>query len=86
MDSRDPETEIGSLEIEKRVHRIHDPLETGLQMMPRIGGPHNGDRQIPTELLACLVLRIEGELLGCPVVQFEGRTGLADPISFFAIF
>ena len=34
-DSRDPETETGSLEIEKRVHRIHDTLETGLHMMPR---------------------------------------------------
>ena len=34
-DSRDPETETGKLEIEKRVHRIHDTLETGLQRMPR---------------------------------------------------
>ena len=34
-DSRDPETETGNLETEKRVHRIHDTLETGLHMMPR---------------------------------------------------
>ena len=34
-DSRDPETETGTLEIEKNVHRIHDTLETGLQRMPR---------------------------------------------------
>ena len=34
-DSRDPETETGNLETEKRVHRIHGTLETGLHMMPR---------------------------------------------------
>ena len=34
-DSRDPETETGNLETEKRVHRIHDTLGTGLHMMPR---------------------------------------------------
>ena len=34
-DSRDPETETGNLETGKRVHRIHDTLETGLHMMPR---------------------------------------------------
>ena len=34
-DSRDPATEIGNLETEKRVHRIHDTLETGLQIIPR---------------------------------------------------
>ena len=34
-DSRDPETETGNLETEKRVHRIHDTLETGLHMIPR---------------------------------------------------
>ena len=34
-DSRDPETGTGNLEIEKRVHRIHGTLETGLHMMPR---------------------------------------------------
>ena len=33
--SRDPETETGGLETEKRVHRVHGTLETGLQMMPR---------------------------------------------------
>ena len=34
-DSGDPETETGSLETEKRVHRIHGTLETGLQIMLR---------------------------------------------------
>ena len=34
-DSRDPETETGNLETEKRVHRIHDTLETGLHRIPR---------------------------------------------------
>ena len=34
-DSRDPETETGSLVTEKRVHRTHDTLETGLQIMLR---------------------------------------------------
>ena len=34
-DSRDPETEIWNLETEKRAHRTHDTLETGLHMMPR---------------------------------------------------
>ena len=32
-DSRDPETETGNLETEKRVHRIHGTLEMGLHMM-----------------------------------------------------
>ena len=34
-DSRDPETETGNLETEKRVHRIHGTLETGLHMIRR---------------------------------------------------
>ena len=34
-DSREPETETGSFETELRADRIHDLLETGLQMMPR---------------------------------------------------
>ena len=34
-DSRDLETETGSLETGKRVHRIHGTLETGLHMMLR---------------------------------------------------
>ena len=34
-DSKDPETEIESLETEGRVHRIHGTLETGLHMIPR---------------------------------------------------
>ena len=48
-DSRDPETEHGNLETEKRVHRIHDTLETGLhkdasQSQP--GGPLKEGRRI----------------------------------------
>ena len=43
--SRDPETEAGSLETEKRVHRIHDRLETGLQIIPRsLVAPTRGAR------------------------------------------
>ena len=34
-DSGDPETETGNLETEKRVHRIHGRMETGLHMMLR---------------------------------------------------
>ena len=34
-DPRDPETETDNLETEKRVHRIHGTLETGLHMMLR---------------------------------------------------
>ena len=34
-DSGDPETETGNLETEKRAHRIHDTLETGLHRIPR---------------------------------------------------
>ena len=34
-ESRDPETETGNLETEKRVHRIHGTLEPGLDMIPR---------------------------------------------------
>ena len=34
-DSRVPETEAENLEIELRVHRIHDTLESGLRMIPR---------------------------------------------------
>ena len=34
-DFRDPETETGSLETEKRVHRIQGTLETGLHRMLR---------------------------------------------------
>ena len=46
-DSRDPETETGDLEIEKRVHRIHGTLETGLQHDPsQPGGPHKVGRRI----------------------------------------
>ena len=33
--SRDPETETGNLQTEKRVHRIHGTLETDLQRMLR---------------------------------------------------
>ena len=46
-DSRDPETETGNLETEKRVHRIHGTLETGLHKDPsQPGGPHKGGRRI----------------------------------------
>ena len=43
-DSRDPGTETGNLETEKRVHRIHGTLTTGLQKdalqaVPPQGGP-----------------------------------------------
>ena len=34
-DSRDPENETWSLEIDLRVYRKHDTLETGLQIIPR---------------------------------------------------
>ena len=34
-DFRDPETESGSLETEKKAHRIHGTLEAGLHMMLR---------------------------------------------------
>ena len=33
-DSRDAQAETAGFEIELRVHRIHDTLETGLQMVP----------------------------------------------------
>ena len=46
-DSKVPETETGNLETEKRVHRIHDTLETGLHNDPsQPGGPHKGGRRI----------------------------------------
>ena len=46
-DSRDPETETGNLETEKRVHRIHGKLETGLHKDPsQPGGPLKGGRRI----------------------------------------
>ena len=46
-DSRDPETETGNLETEKRVHRIHGTLETGLNKdASQPGGPHKGGRRI----------------------------------------
>ena len=46
-DSRDPETETGNLETEKRVHRIHGTLETGLHKDPsQPGGPHKGGQWI----------------------------------------
>ena len=46
-DSRDPETETGNLETEKRVHRIHGTLETGLHKdASQPGGPHKGGRRI----------------------------------------
>ena len=48
-DSRDPETETGNLETEKRIHRMHDTLETGLRKdASQPGGPHKGGRRIHT--------------------------------------
>ena len=39
--SRDPETEIGCLETELKVHRIQDKKETGLQIILRsLVAPH----------------------------------------------
>ena len=44
---RDLETESWNLETEKRVHRIHGTLETGLHVDgPQPGGPHKGGRRI----------------------------------------
>ena len=46
-DSRDPETETGSLEIEEMVHRIHGTLDMGLHKnasQPRCS--HKGGRRI----------------------------------------
>ena len=46
-DSRDLETEIWNHEIEKKVHRIHDTLETGLHKdASQPGGPLKGGRWI----------------------------------------
>ena len=46
-DPRDPDTETGNLETEKRVHRIHGTLETGLHKdAPQPGGPLKGGRRI----------------------------------------
>ena len=56
-DSRDPETETGNLEIEKRVHGIHGTLETGLHKdASQPGGPHKGGRRIFSELIAFSVI------------------------------
>ena len=46
-DSRDPETETGNLETEKRVHRIHGTLETGSHKDPsQLGGLLKEGRRI----------------------------------------
>ena len=46
-DYRDPETETGNLETEKRVHRIHGTLDTGLHKdASQPGGPLKGGRRI----------------------------------------
>ena len=53
-DSRGPETETGSLEIEKRVHRIHLALETGSHKdAPQPGYLHKGGRRICYENWRC---------------------------------
>ena len=45
-DSRDPETEIGSLETEKRVHRIRGTLEAELQrILHNMVAPTRGGRR-----------------------------------------
>ena len=45
-DPRDPETETENLETEKRVHRIHGTLETGLHKdASQPGGPLKGRRR-----------------------------------------
>ena len=50
-ESRDPVTETGNLEIEKRVHRIQGTLETGLQIMPRsLVAPTSGASECHTYL------------------------------------
>ena len=50
-DSRDPETETGNLETEKRVHRILGTLETGLHKdAPQPGGPLKGGRRIKSKM------------------------------------
>ena len=41
-DSGDPENETGSLETERRVHRIYDTLETGLHMILSLVAPTRG--------------------------------------------
>ena len=64
-DSRDPESETGSLETEKRVHRIQDTLETGLQRMfcslvapARVaGGLRVKDFEIWLEILRCILFK-----------------------------
>ena len=46
-DPRDPETETGNLEIEKRVHGNHGTLEQGLHKDPsQPSGPLKGGRRI----------------------------------------
>ena len=50
-DSRDPETETGNLETEKRVHRIHGTLQTGLHRMPRsLVAPQGGPTDYRTSI------------------------------------
>ena len=47
-DSGNPETETGSLETEKRVHRMHGTLETGLQRILRsLVAPPRGAGGLP---------------------------------------
>ena len=38
-DSRDSETDPGSLQTELRLHRRHDTMETGSQISSQLGGP-----------------------------------------------
>ena len=50
-DPRDPDTETGNLETEKRVHRIHDTLAMGLHMILR--GPLAPTRGAGGLLVVC---------------------------------
>ena len=53
-ESRDPETETGNLETEKRAHRIHGTLETGLHMIPRsLVAPTRGAGGFFLEVCVC---------------------------------
>ena len=66
-DSGDPETEIGNLEAEKRVHRIHGTLETRLHDASQPGCPLKGGRRISKQYVHVFV---------CPKVPPESQTDI----------
>ena len=81
-ESRDPETETGSLAIERRLHGIHGTLETGLRKdASQPGGPHKGEpadvskfcwsaacRTVVTRFLSCqTTVEAVGNSSGRPV-------------------